>query len=518
MRLKIESLVKQEAGRTAPELGSDLCNIGYSMREMRGIVQRSLFGLSATILTSWAAGTVYAAQPAGIDFVPADEHPVLMAQLYDPGEEIYHDDKVRVYIDPSGRQVTMDRHGKILRIQEQPDGYQPRSNPQPRYQQPVDNWTMNGPVDGGAPFDGFANVPDDAGVDYYPAPPVSRRGGIPNNVGIERSDLPDVGNTSALGNNDFSPALADPYGQGVNGSSGLPSVNQPTPAVIMPKGQGAKTKIASYQILLDRAGTSPGVIDGKAGSNVDKAAASYLEVTGLHINPADDAQVNAQLEATGGAAFKEYVISNEDIGRFYVASIPNDYSEKAKLQEMAYVSPREMLSERFHIDENYLQEINPGVSFRQPGEVIRVPNFGTPKRPKVARIVADKARKQVRGYDESGKLVVAYPSTIGSTDNPSPSGIVTVQRIAINPNYTYNPKINFKQGNNDKVLTIPPGPNGPVGTVWIALSKPTYGIHGTPDPSRIGKTSSHGCIRLANWDAEELAKLVKPGVTVEFTE
>jgi lipoprotein-anchoring transpeptidase ErfK/SrfK len=185
---------------------------------------------------------------------------------------------------------------------------------------------------------------------------------------------------------------------------------------------------------------------------------------------------------------------------------------------MAYVSPREMLAEKFHIDENYLQEINPGVNFRQPDQVIRVPNLGKQKRPQVARIIADKARKQVRGYDESGKLVVAYPSTIGSADNPSPSGIVTVERIATNPNYTYNPKINFKQGNNDKVLIVPPGPNGPVGTVWIALSKPTYGIHGTPDPSRIGKTASHGCIRLANWDAEELAKLVKRGVTVEFTE
>lgn len=185
---------------------------------------------------------------------------------------------------------------------------------------------------------------------------------------------------------------------------------------------------------------------------------------------------------------------------------------------MAYTSVAEMLGEKFHIDEAYLKEINPGVNFNQPGSVVKVPNLGKPVRAKVARIIADKGRKQVRGYDENGKLVVAYPSTIGSSDNPSPSGIVQVERIAINPNYTYNPKINFKQGNNDKVLTIPPGPNGPVGTVWIALSKPTYGIHGTPAPSRIGKTSSHGCVRLTNWDAEELAKLVKPGVTVEFTE
>ncbi|MDP3897456.1 MAG: L,D-transpeptidase, partial [Mesorhizobium sp.] len=130
----------------------------------------------------------------------------------------------------------------------------------------------------------------------------------------------------------------------------------------------------------------------------------------------------------------------------------------------------------------------------------------------------DKAQKQVLAYDAYDKLVAAYPATIGSADTPSPTGTHAISRIALNPNYTYNPKINFKQGENDKVLRIPPGPNGPVGSVWIALSKPTYGIHGTPEPSKIGKTNSHGCVRLTNWDAQELAKLVSKGVTVEFIE
>ena len=127
-----------------------------------------------------------------------------------------------------------------------------------------------------------------------------------------------------------------------------------------------------------------------------------------------------------------------------------------------------------------------------------------------------RGREQVRAYDSAGRLVAAYPATIGSSDTPSPSGTVTVERIAFDPEYTYNPKINFRQGANDKILRIPPGPNGPVGSIWIALSKPTYGIHGTPEPSRIGKTNSHGCVRLTNWDADELARMVKPGVTVEF--
>ena len=105
---------------------------------------------------------------------------------------------------------------------------------------------------------------------------------------------------------------------------------------------------------------------------------------------------------------------------------------------------------------------------------------------------------------------------IGSEDNPSPSWTYEVEVAAAMPTYTYNPKINFQQGENTEVLTIPPGPNGPVGSMWIALSKPTYGIHGTPEPSLIDKTGSHGCVRLTNWDAEELAAMVSRGVTVEF--
>jgi lipoprotein-anchoring transpeptidase ErfK/SrfK len=185
---------------------------------------------------------------------------------------------------------------------------------------------------------------------------------------------------------------------------------------------------------------------------------------------------------------------------------------------MAYTSVTEALAERFHMDEAYLKALNPEADFNRPGTRVRVVNFGRTVSTKVQKIIADKSKKQVFAYDAGGKLVAAYPATIGSSDTPSPTGIHAVSRIAINPNYTYNPKINFKQGENDKVLTIPPGPNGPVGSVWIALDKPTYGIHGTPDPSKIGKTESHGCIRLTNFDAQELAKLVSSGVLVEFVD
>ncbi|PRD40982.1 transpeptidase [Phyllobacterium phragmitis] len=440
---------------------------------------------------------------------------IQLAQLYDPGEEVYRDGRIRIYIDPAGRRITMDRRGRILSIEE-PTRHDRRVR---RVPAPEDNWTLDGPVDGGAPYDGFGNAPEDPYARYPDAPPPDPYYDDPavgtydgNRDGqIERSELPPADTSASIEDDSRRPAIEPP-------AAALPAPDDMAPAIEMPKGAGSKAKIAAYQVLLDRTGASPGVIDGRSGSNVDKAAAAYGELTGKYLDPSNEAAINAELEATGGPAFIDYTITDEDAAQPYIASVPADYSEKAQLPSMAFTSVREMLGERFHVDEAYLQELNPETDFRRPGTVIRVPNVGRLVTAKVARIVADKRRKQVRGYDETGRLVVAYPSTIGSSDNPSPSGVVQVERIAINPNYTYNPKINFKQGNNDKVLTIPPGPNGPVGTVWIALSKPTYGIHGTPEPSRIGKTSSHGCVRLTNWDAQELAKLVKPGVTVEFME
>ncbi len=279
---------------------------------------------------------------------------------------------------------------------------------------------------------------------------------------------------------------------------------------------GASEDVAKIQVLLARAGASPGVIDGRMGDNVNKAISAYREITGETLRTYDKDFIEAKLAETGGEVFTTYEITSVDVAGPYVASIPDDYGQKAQMDRMGYTSVAEMLAERFRMDEKYLRALNPGVNFDSPGTLIKVANVTGRTSAEVTRIVADKARKQVRAYDAKGKLVAVYPSTIGSAATPSPSGTHTVERIAINPEYTYNPKINFQQGNNTSVLRIPPGPNGPVGTVWIALSKPTYGIHGTPEPSKIGKTESNGCIRLTNWDAEALAKMVKAGTTVEF--
>jgi lipoprotein-anchoring transpeptidase ErfK/SrfK len=272
---------------------------------------------------------------------------------------------------------------------------------------------------------------------------------------------------------------------------------------------GSTEDVARFQILLDRVGASPGVIDGRIGDNVNKAISAYRQITGETLRTYDKEFIEEQLQATGGDAFTTYEITAEDVAGPYVASIPEDYGQKAQMERMGYTSVLEMLAERFHMDERYLQSLNPGINFERPGTRVTVANVAKPLTGKVARIVADKGAKQVRAYGADGRVISVYPATIGSQATPSPSGTHTVERIALDPEYTYNPKINFQQGDNDRILTIPPGPNGPVGTVWIALSKPTYGIHGTPEPSKIGKTNSNGCIRLT-------AGMVEKGVTVEF--
>jgi lipoprotein-anchoring transpeptidase ErfK/SrfK len=342
---------------------------------------------------------------------------------------------------------------------------------------------------------------------------------------VERKKLGDVPGTSDDQANVGTYKEWSTEGDGSGGGQDQASVEQPgeqssvEPGITPPSiAFGARDEVAALQVLLDRKGASSGVIDGRFGSNVDKALIAYRDITGENLHSTDSARIKTDLAASGGDAFVKYTITAEDAAGPYVASVPADYGAKAKLDRLGYTSVSEMLAERFHMDEGYLKALNPGANFGRPGTVIKVANVGGEVKGEVARIVADKRKKEVFAYDSDGKLLAAYPATIGSDETPSPSGTHQVSRVAFDPQYTYNPKLNFKQGDNDKVLTIPPGPNGPVGSIWIALDKPTYGIHGTPDPSKIGKAESHGCVRLTNWDAAELARMVKPGVEVEFVD
>jgi lipoprotein-anchoring transpeptidase ErfK/SrfK len=274
-----------------------------------------------------------------------------------------------------------------------------------------------------------------------------------------------------------------------------------------------EASMARLQILLDRAGASPGVIDGFDGDNVRKAVASFEALTGLPVDGVIDPELIALLDM-GGPVVSPYVIAEADLQEV-VGTLPEDYAELADHDLLGFATPEEALGERFHMDEDFLVGLNPGATY-QPGEAIAVADIGAPLMGKVARLEADKLRGQLRAFDAQDRLLVAYPATIGSEDNPSPSGIHSVTAIAPEPSYTYNPELNFQQGDNTEVLELAPGPNNPVGSVWIDLSEPTYGIHGTPEPSQIDKSGSHGCVRLTNWDAEELAAMVEKGVTVQF--
>ncbi len=277
--------------------------------------------------------------------------------------------------------------------------------------------------------------------------------------------------------------------------------------------------ILKAQILLDRANISPGVIDGWAGENVAKAVRAFEEREGMTADGALDAEMWSRLSGLAGSGdvVGEYEITAEDVEGPFNTIPSGDYKAMSEMERLTYESPAEMLAERFHMDQELLERLNEDADFSEAGTVILVARPGAQARDMtITRIVADKSEAALKAYNANGDFVLSYPATIGSEATPSPSGTHTVLAVAPNPNYTYNPDVNFDAG-VDKKLILPPGPNGPVGSTWIDLSEETYGIHGAPDPDEIDKTASHGCIRLTNWDAEELGKMVVAEETkVEF--
>ena len=189
----------------------------------------------------------------------------------------------------------------------------------------------------------------------------------------------------------------------------------------------------------------------------------------------------------------------------------------ARLSRLGYHNAAEKLAERFHISEQLLRRLNPGIGFTKAGRTLDVPDVGRGDPPAaVAGVEVDKGARLVRVLDPSGKSLAVYPASIGSDEKPAPSGQVEVNRVVHNPTYHYDPDFAFKGVKTKRPFTIAAGPNNPVGSIWIDLSIESYGIHGTPEPGKIGKTFSHGCIRLTNWDAEDLGSMVRKGTKVDF--
>jgi lipoprotein-anchoring transpeptidase ErfK/SrfK len=281
------------------------------------------------------------------------------------------------------------------------------------------------------------------------------------------------------------------------------------PAVSPAQTQRADQQLAT-QVALDRAGFSPGEIDGVGGSKTKLALSAYQSSSGAPLQ-------------TSGDPLIAYTITAQDTAGPFIDTVPRDMMEQAKLAALGYTSVVEALGEKFHSSPALLKRLNPGASWKA-GESVKVPNvepFELPGKGPAAgaaraaaepvEVVLSGATKSLEVRGQSGKILMHAPVTTGSEHDPLPIGQWKVTGLSWNPVFNYNPDLFWDANPAQTKAKIPAGPNNPVGVVWIDINKEHFGLHGTPEPSTIGQTESHGCVRLTNWDATRLARLVSPG-------
>jgi lipoprotein-anchoring transpeptidase ErfK/SrfK len=290
-----------------------------------------------------------------------------------------------------------------------------------------------------------------------------------------------------------------------------------SPAIVSPLTPEAQQALQT-QVMLDRAGFSPGEIDAAMGLNTRRALAAYQKAGG---NP----------NALAADALTRYHISDEDAAGPFTQQIPDDLMAQAALPSLGYRDVLEELGERFHANPGLLRRLNPGATFAA-GEEVLVPNVlglvqpvGPPRgrqtggeNPADVIITVTRATSSMTVTDGAGHTLFYAPVTTGSEHDPLPIGEWKVTGVRRNPEFHYNPQLFWDADPTHSKATIQPGPNNPVGVVWIDITRPHYGLHGTPEPAQIGKSESHGCVRLTNWDAMKLASLVRPGSRVVFAE
>jgi lipoprotein-anchoring transpeptidase ErfK/SrfK len=288
-------------------------------------------------------------------------------------------------------------------------------------------------------------------------------------------------------------------------------------------GEVAGPSVLRAQILLDRAMFSPGIIDGYWGKNTEKALFWFQSREGLRTTARLDAETFERLlERAGGSSelIRVHTLAAEDVEGPFVA-IPEDIYEKAELDCMCYESLSEKLAEMFHTSPAVLERLNPDVDLNSlsAGATLRVPavrGADAGRGVEVARLIVSGEGYYVHALDASDRIVFHFPTTLGSSYDPSPDGDHRITRITHDPWWHYQPSILSHVDDDDPDARIPPGPNNAVGLVWMALSIPHYGIHGTSAPETIGYTTSAGCVRLTNWDALFLADRIREGTPVEF--
>ncbi|HWF00097.1 MAG TPA: L,D-transpeptidase family protein [Caulobacteraceae bacterium] len=282
-------------------------------------------------------------------------------------------------------------------------------------------------------------------------------------------------------------------------------------------GAASPAYLIKLSVWLDRAHNSPGEIDGRFGGNVKEALATYEGGRHLPGEGQISPQALAALSTDKAPITQRYAITQKDEAGPFIGHLPSDFYAQSKLKRMGYLSPEQELAERFHMSMSLLEAMNPGADFTKAGTTLTVLNIHAGPLPtSVAKIEVDKTSSQVRALGADGTLVASFPATIGSTERPAPSGTWAVAEVRKDPAYTYDPQVLTWGPKWRGRFTIKPGPNNPTGVVWIAVTKPTYGIHGTPNAGLVGKTASHGCVRLTNWDAWDLGLAVSKGVPIVF--
>lgn len=295
------------------------------------------------------------------------------------------------------------------------------------------------------------------------------------------------------------------------------------------------------QVALDRAGFSSGVIDGKEGRFFALALRGFQEASGLPVTGRLDDATSQALQLRQFPATRLVQIPSDFAKGPFVPDLPHDASKQARFSSLGYRNLMEALAERFHTTPQTLVALNSPQTKIGAGRVIRVPNIAdidpnalpedkrgwnrtlqtlsvTPDQPAAGKIIVDKSEGVLKVLDAQEKLIGQFPATMGSGHDPLPIGMWKIEGVSRNPDFHYNPDLFWDVSDNKKAQLLKPGPNSPVGVVWIDLSKPHYGIHGTSEPSTIGRSESHGCVRLTNWDAARLAQMVKPGFPAIFQE